>query len=100
MFTQKEIIHRIEENREKIRSFGVRELILVGSYAKGEASEESDIDFVVEFEKGRGLFDDYVHLVQFLRDLFNKDVDVGEKHLIREELRNRILGDNKIEARI
>jgi len=97
------IIQKIEENREKIKSFGVKKLTLIGSYAHDEAKHESDIDFLVEFEKGRGLFDDYVHCLQFLRDLFGKEIDMGEKRLLREELKPNILGGlggKKIEAKL
>ena len=100
MLKQNEIIRKIEENKKTIRAFGVRELILIGSYARGDAGKDSDIDFVVEFESGRGLFDDYVHLVQFLKDLLEKNVDMGDKHLIRKELLSAMLRGKKIEAKI
>ena len=100
MINRKEIIRKIEENRKTIKSFGVSEIILIGSYARDEADEDSDIDFVVEFEPRRGLFDDYVHLTQFLRKLLKKDVEIGDKHLIREELRQSVLRGKKIEAKI
>ncbi|MBI1969311.1 nucleotidyltransferase family protein [Candidatus Woesearchaeota archaeon] len=95
-----EIIRKIEEHREKIRQFGVKRLMLFGSHARNKASEESDIDFLVEFEKGRGLFDDYVHLLQFLQDTFRREIDLVEPGLIREELKPYILGGKKIEAKI
>lgn len=100
MITKEKIIKEIEENKEKIKSFGVTKLVLFGSYASDMAKENSDIDFLVEFKKGRGLFDDYIHLLQFLRGLFNKEIDLGEKKLLREELKPYILGGDKIEARI
>jgi len=53
---------------------------------------------LVEFSKGRGLFDDFVHLLHFLEDIFGKKIDLGEEHLLREELRNNILGGSKVEA--
>jgi len=100
MLTKDKIIEKIEKNKEEIKNYGVRKLILVGSYASGKAKNDSDIDFVIEFKKGRGLFDDYIHLLHFLEDLFKKDIDLGEKDLIRKELKHSILGGNKIEARI
>ena len=100
MLTKESIIAKLEENKKKIKSYGVRRLVLFGSYAAGVAKEESDIDFLVEFEKGRGLFDDYVNLLHFLEDLFHKRIDLGESHLIRNELRENISGGKKFEARI
>ena len=100
MLNKEQIIKKIEQNKDKIKSFGVKKLVLIGSYARNEANEKSDIDFLVEFEQGRGLFDDYTHLLQLLRDLFGKEIDLGEKHLLREELKPYILRGKKIEAKI
>ncbi|MEK6937453.1 MAG: nucleotidyltransferase domain-containing protein [Nanoarchaeota archaeon] len=100
MLTKEEIIRKIEQNKDKIRSFGVKKLALFGSYARNEATSKSDIDLLVEFGKGRGLFKDYVHLLHFLEDLFHKEIDLGEEHLIREGLKESLLGGKKIEARI
>ncbi len=100
MLTKEEIVGKIEENKEKIREFGVRKLTLFGSYARNESSENSDIDFLVEFKKGRGLFDDFIHLLHFLEDMLGKHIDLGEKRLLREEIKNYIIGGEKVEAKI
>lgn len=73
---------------------------MFGSHAMGEATAESDLDFLVEFEDGRGLFDDYIGLLQFLENLFGKEVDLVKPKLVREELKPYILEGKQIEARI
>lgn len=60
----KRILQIIEANREKIKGFGVRRLGLFGSAARGEATEESDLDFLVELEIKT--FDNYMDLKEFL----------------------------------
>lgn len=62
--------------------------------------KDSDIDFLVEFENGRGLFDDYYELSSFLRKLFGKEVDLVKPSLIREELKESILGGRKVGAKL
>ena len=94
------ILREIEARRKEIRKFGVKKLVLIGSYANNTAHGNSDIDLLVEFKEGRGLFDDYVHLSQFLRGLFKKEVDIGDAHLIRDEIKQSILGGKKFEAKI
>jgi hypothetical protein len=37
--------------------YGARRLRVFGSAARGEADEASDIDFIVELEPGRSIFD-------------------------------------------
>ncbi len=100
MVTAKEIIARIEKHKEEIRAFGVKHLELFGSYARGQATSKSDVDFLVEFKQGRGGYDDYVGLLELLQKVTGKKVDLVKRHLVREELRPYILGGVKVEASI
>ena len=100
MLNKKIILSKIEKNAKEIKSFGVKELTLFGSYAIEEQKENSDIDFLVEFQKERGLFKDYIGLLHFLEDLFNKKIDLGESNKIREELKDSIIKGVKYEAKI
>ena len=84
-----QILQIIEVNREKIKGFGVRRLGLFGSAARGEASEGSDLDFVVELEKKT--FDIYMDLKEFLEELFGCRVDLVMKDAIKPRLREPIL---------
>ena len=47
MRTRDEILALIAGNRETIRTFGVKTLALFGSAARGEATDSSDLDFIV-----------------------------------------------------
>ena len=77
------ILAILQQNRETIRSYGVRRLGLFGSYARGEASKASDLDFVVEFETKS--FDAYMNLKEFLEFIlafFEKVIKVGTVSLL------------------
>ena len=76
MLTASEILKKLKENREKIRKFGVKRIGLFGSYIRNEQKKESDIDVLVEFEKGKKTFDNYMDLKFFLEDLFQCKVDL------------------------
>ena len=52
-----------------------RSIAVFGSVARGEATVESDIDFLVEFEPGSSLLD-LIHLEEALCDRLGVDVDV------------------------
>lgn len=54
---------------------GARSVRVFGSVARGEESEESDVDFLVTFEPDRSLFDQ-VHLIGDLERLLGRHVDV------------------------
>jgi len=86
--TPHEILHKLEENRETIRGFGVRRLGIFGSYARGEQTEASDMDFLVEFEKKT--FDNYMDLKFFLEGLFGRSVDLVIAEAVKPRLRTPI----------
>jgi predicted nucleotidyltransferase len=87
--TREAVLQQLEDNRDKIRSFGVRRLGLFGSCARGKATPSSDLDFVVELEKKS--FDAYMDLKDFLEQLFGCKVDLVMKDAIKTRLREPIL---------
>jgi len=85
---KKEILNTVSANEAKIKSFGVRSLSLFGSSARGEDTPESDLDFVVEFEKKS--FDSYMNLKLFLEELFDRPVELVLADGIKPRLRAAI----------
>lgn len=63
-----------------------------GSVARGQATSTSDVDFLVEFEDGRSLFD-LGGLVVDLEDLLGCSVDVTTPGALRPRMKDRILAD-------
>ena len=86
-----DILRILQENRDAIKVYGVRRLGLFGSYARGEDTETSDLDFVVEFEKKS--FDAYMDLKAFLEKLFERKVDLVLTDAIKPRLRATILDE-------
>ena len=82
------ILRKLEENSEKIHGFGVRRLGIFGSYARGEQTETSDIDFLVEFEKKT--FRNYMGLKFFLEKLFERPCDLVIAEAVKPRLRKPI----------
>ena len=73
--------------------FGVKKLYIFGSYVRGEQTPESDIDILVEFEKGKKTFDNYMDLKFYLEDLFGKKVDLIIKEAVKPKLRKYIYNE-------
>ena len=69
---------------------GARKVRVFGSVARGEADETSDVDFLVELEPGRTLFD-LGGLLMDLRDLLGRDVDVVTERGLKTRIRTRVL---------
>jgi predicted nucleotidyltransferase len=83
------ILKIIEASRETLKRFGVRSLGLFGSAARGEATESSDLDFLVELETKS--FDAYMDLKEFLEELFGSNVDLVMKDALKSRLKEPIL---------
>jgi uncharacterized protein len=48
--SKQEIIKRIQQNNAVIKAMGISSIGLFGSFVKNEASENSDVDLLIEFE--------------------------------------------------
>ena len=83
-----------KEKREEIlriaAKHGARNVRVFGSVARGEADEKSDVDFLVEFDAGRSLFD-HAGLLVDLRELLGCEVDVVTQKGLRERVRVLVL---------
>ena len=71
---------------------GASRVRVFGSVARGDATEASDIDFLVDLEPSRGLFD-LGGLLMDLRDLLGHDVDVVTEAGLRQRVAERVLAD-------
>ena len=65
--------------------FGVSEISLYGSFARDEATEDSDIDVVVKFD-GSPSAKSYFGAQIYLEDVFGRSVDLARKHELRKEI--------------
>lgn len=78
--------------RELNEQFAVKKIAIFGSYSRGEQTESSDLDVLVEFEKPVSLLS-LVSLENHLADIVGIKVDVVPKEDIRPELRDEILAE-------
>ena len=89
------MVFTIEEIKNRITpiviKYGLDSFSLFGSYAKGIANENSDLDFVMEDGELRGL--QYVSLVLDLEEEFNCHVDVISKLASNKKFLNAIKKD-------
>ena len=85
---------RLRRKRQEILQVcarhGARNVRVFGSVARGEADEESDIDFVVEFESGASLLDHAALLLE-LQELLDSKVDVVSDRGLKPRVREQVL---------
>lgn len=75
-----------------LKEEGVRRAALFGSIVGGEATEESDIDMLVDLPRGKSLFD-LAGLQMRLEETLGREVDVITYNSIHPLLKDRILKD-------
>ena len=83
-------------NRERIlqlaEQYGARQVRVFGSVARRQDDAESDIDFLVDMEPGRSLFDLGGLLVD-LEKLLNAKVDIVTERGLKERIRDRVVNE-------
>ena len=70
--------------------YGASNVRVFGSVAEGEATEASDVDFLVDMEPGRSLFD-LGGLLMDLQELLGRKVDVVTEPALHWYIRERVL---------
>ena len=69
---------------------GARNIRVFGSFARGEATDNSDVDFLVELEAGRSLMD-LGGLLMDLQDLLHRKVDIVTEKGLHWYIKDRVL---------
>jgi predicted nucleotidyltransferase len=91
-----QIKRAIKSNKKLLRQeYGVKEIGIFGSFARGEPKRKSDIDVLVDFYNVPDLIK-FIELERKLQRLLGKKVDLVRKQAIREELKDSILRELKI----
>jgi hypothetical protein len=86
------------ENLKKIavpvlKGYGVEKAAVFGSFARGDATENSDIDLLVKYKEGTSLFD-VVRLQNRLEAELGRKVDLVSYDFIDKYIRERILKES------
>jgi uncharacterized protein len=86
---------RQEKKAEILRLAGIhgcRNVRVFGSVANRENRPDSDVDFLVDLEPGRNLFD-LAGLMADLRDLLGAEVDLATTRGLHPYIRDRVLAE-------
>ncbi len=86
-----EILATIEAHADELQRLGVKSLALFGSVARGEGTDASDIDLVVELQPKT--FDVYMDVKFLLERILGHSVDLVLADAIKPRLRSTILAE-------
>ena len=89
-------LQELRARREEILGLaaarGARRVRVFGSVARGDSNPTSDVDFLVQLDDERGLFD-LGGLLMDLQELLGCDVDVTTEAGLRPRVADRVLAD-------
>ena len=89
--TKDTILKTLAANKVQLAALGVQEIGLFGSYVKDQATAKSDIDLLVDICKDKKTLRNYLSIVYFLEELFNKKVELITKQSLSKYIGPRIL---------
>ena len=85
MYTKEEILKILKGKKPELQKrYPISELGIFGSYARGDYNEQSDIDILVDFNKGIDGFE-YIRLAHELEDLFGHKIDIVSRGGIKPQ---------------
>ena len=91
--TQLELLTKLANVKDELKQkFGIEKIALFGSYARDEASDESDVDIAVISMKEKNYFT-LISAMKYLEEKLHKNVDMGYFDSIRPFVKKRIKDD-------
>jgi predicted nucleotidyltransferase len=89
------LLETLRAKRETIlglgEQYGARNIRVFGSVARGEEKPDSDVDFLVDLDRGYDLFAQRLPLTERLSALLGRRVEVLPEHELSRHIRNRVL---------
>ncbi|MBI3252565.1 MAG: nucleotidyltransferase family protein [Candidatus Omnitrophica bacterium] len=93
MLTKDKILKTIKQCSEEIGAFGVKKMGIFGSFSHSDQRPGSDIDVIVEFNKGTKTFDNYIGLKFYLEKVFHRKVDLVIKEALKQKIKKQVLSE-------
>ena len=86
------VLKKISENRKLLEAYGIKDIRLFGSLARGEFRSESDVDLLVEFDRSAhiGMFE-FSRLRRELSELLGCEVDLATPDALHKDMKEDIL---------
>jgi predicted nucleotidyltransferase len=89
-----EIKQKLKNNDNYLKeTFYIKEIGIFGSFIHGKQKADSDIDILVEFNKGHKDFFNYIRLKYYLEEIIGHKVDLVIKGAVKSRLKEKILNE-------
>ncbi len=85
-----EIKNILRSHKQELRmKYHVKELGVFGSFARGEESNSSDVDILVDFDEPIGW--EYIDLIAYLESILGMKVDLVTPMALKRQIKDNIL---------
>jgi predicted nucleotidyltransferase len=74
--TKKELFEIILLNEKKIRSYGVVQIGVFGSFVRDEVKAASDVDFFIHFDPSQKTLKNFLRLAELLEELTGRKIEL------------------------
>jgi uncharacterized protein len=93
MKTRDQILDFLTQNKKLFREeYHIDKIGLFGSYARGEQSNKSDLDLIVEFEENTpDLYELKIQIKEFFKKQLGLEVDICREKYIKPRIKKAIL---------
>lgn len=95
MNTKEEILDFLSENKSELLSkYHLSKIGLFGSFSRGEATQNSDVDIIVDFKENiTDLYTVKRELKKYLSETFNRSIDLAREKYLKPYAKKQILQD-------
>ncbi len=66
----------LASQKAQLATYGVKQIGLFGSFVRNQGNDNSDIDLLVDIEKEKKTFRNFMTLNYYLEDLFGRKIDL------------------------
>lgn len=73
---KQQVIDLLKQNSDRLRQFGVKRVGVFGSFISGNQTEHSDVDLLVEFNKGQKNFQNFMGTANLTESILGRSVDL------------------------
>ena len=92
MKTLEEIKDTLAKHKQELKEkYKVKQIGIFGSYVRGEQTEKSDVDILVEFSEPVGFL--FIHLADYLEEILGVKVDLITPSAIKPNRQKYIMKD-------
>ena len=95
---KEDIFKLLKENKEKLKKHHVKKIGLFGSILRGDQTNESDVDLIVEFEEGKKSYDNFIELAFLLENLLQRKIDLLTIEALNPYMKPKILKEAYFES--